>query len=47
VIGAISDCLDHCCDSATSPLASSRNAAGAAKILLRDHMMTDSRARLN
>jgi len=47
VIAAISDCLSSCCDISDSPLASSRNAAAAAKLLLRDHMMTESRARLN
>jgi hypothetical protein len=47
VITAISDCLDQCCDAPRSPLASSRNAASAAKLLLRDHLMTESRARFN
>jgi hypothetical protein len=47
VIAAISDCLNQCCDTSASPMASSRNAAAAAKMLLRDHMMTEARARLN
>jgi hypothetical protein len=47
VIGAISDCLDSCCEGPGSPMASSRNAAAAAKLLLRDHMMSEYRARPN
>jgi hypothetical protein len=47
VLNAINDCLASCCDEPAAPLARSRNAAGAARLLLRDHLMTEARARLN
>jgi hypothetical protein len=47
VVHAINACVDAVCAEPGSGLADTRNAAAAARLLLRDHFMTDAQARLN
>lgn len=47
VVDVINACLDALCDEPDAPLARARNSAAAARLLLRDHFMTDARALLN
>jgi hypothetical protein len=47
VVDAINACLDAVCAEPGSALASSRNSAAAARLLLRDHFTTEQQAALN
>ena len=47
VVLAIDACVEAVCDEPGSPLARSGNAGAAARVLLRDHFMSEAKARLN